>query len=378
MRPILPSLALLAGLVPATAAPVPAEERLETIRLPEGFTIELYARVPNARQMAWGDRGTLFVGTRRDGRVFAVTDDDRDGRGERVRTVASGLLLPSGVAFRDGALYVAAVNTILRFDDIENRLDDPPPPVVVTDRLPSARHHGWKVLGFGPDGYLYVPVGAPCNVCRVDGQFGRILRMRPDGSDLEVYAHGVRNSVGLAWHPVTGDLWFTDNGRDHLGDDLPPGELNRAAEAGLHFGFPFCHAGTLRDPEFGSLGRCAESEPPARALGPHVAPLGLAVHSGTHLPDRYRGAVFIAEHGSWNRSRKIGYRITVVPLADDHRTARGYETFAEGWLRGERAWGRPADVLEAPDGSLLVADDQAGNVYRIRYAGPAAAAAGRR
>jgi len=368
---------LLAGLAMFGTADSVADERLATIRLPDGFVIEPFADVPNARQMAWGEQGTLFVGTRRDGRVFAVTDDDGDGRGERVREIASGLQMPSGVAFRDGALYVGAVSTILRFDDIETRLDDPPAPVVVTDRLPSDQHHGWKVLGFGPDGYLYAPVGAPCNVCRVDGYYGSVLRMRPDGSEIEVYARGVRNSVGLAWHPVTGELWFTDNGRDHLGDDLPPCELNRARETGLHYGFPFCHAGTLRDPNLGGDGECADAEPPAQALGPHVAPLGLAIHSGTNVPDSYRGAVFIAEHGSWNRTRKIGYRITVVRLADDHRTALGYETFADGWLKNERAWGRPADVLEAPDGSLMVSDDRAGKVYRIRYVGGTMEAANR-
>ncbi|MCY4004507.1 MAG: PQQ-dependent sugar dehydrogenase [Rhodospirillales bacterium] len=368
---------LLAGLAVFGTADSVADERLATIRLPDGFVIEPFADVPNARQMAWGEQGTLFVGTRRDGRVFAVTDGDGDGRGERVREIASGLQMPSGVAFHDGALYVGAVSTILRFDDIESRLDNPPAPVVVTDRLPSDQHHGWKVLGFGPDGLLYAPVGAPCNVCRVDGYYGSVLRMRPDGSEIEVYARGVRNSVGLAWHPVTGELWFTDNGRDHLGDDLPPCELNRAREAGLHYGFPFCHAGTLRDPNLGGDGECADAEPPAQALGPHVAPLGLAIHSGTNLPDSYRGAVFIAEHGSWNRTRKIGYRITVVRLADDHRTALGYETFADGWLKNERAWGRPADVLEAPDGSLMVSDDRAGKVYRIRYVGGTMEAANR-
>ncbi|MCY3855756.1 MAG: PQQ-dependent sugar dehydrogenase [Rhodospirillales bacterium] len=368
---------LLAGLAVFGTADSVADERLATIRLPDGFVIEPFADVPNARQMAWGEQGTLFVGTRRDGRVFAVTDADGDGRGERVREIASGLQMPSGVAFHDGALYVGAVSTILRFDDIESRLDNPPAPVVVTDRLPSDQHHGWKVLGFGPDGLLYAPVGAPCNVCRVDGYYGSVLRMRPDGSEIEVYARGVRNSVGLAWHPVTGELWFTDNGRDHLGDDLPPCELNRAREAGLHYGFPFCHADTLRDPNLGGDGECTDAEPPAQALGPHVAPLGLAIHSGTNLPDSYRGAVFIAEHGSWNRTRKIGYRITVVRLADDHRTALGYETFADGWLKNERAWGRPADVLEAPDGSLMVSDDRAGKVYRIRYVGGVTEAANR-
>lgn len=365
----------LLALLLLTAAQLPgasgalAEDRLTQIRLPEGFVIEPFAEVPNARQMVWGDQGTLFVGTRQAGRVFAVTDDDGDGRGERVREIASGLRLPSGVAFRHGALYVGAVSKILRFDGIEARLDAPPDPVVVTDRLPTDTHHGWKVLSFGPDNHLYVPVGAPCNVCRADGYYGTVLRMRADGTDIEIYAQGVRNSVGLAWHPVTGELWFTDNGRDHLGDDLPPGELNRVGGPGLHYGFPFCHAGTIQDPGLGMDGDCADTEPPAQALGPHVAPLGLTIHSGNGIPDAYRGAVFIAEHGSWNRSRKIGYRITVVRLDDDQRTALSYEVFAEGWLRNERAWGRPADVLEAPDGSLLVADDQAGRIYRIRYVG---------
>ena len=264
MRTIVLTLLLGVGLfVPAGAK---EDDRLATIHLPEGFVIEPFAEVPNARQMAWGEKGTLFVGTRREGRVFAVTDEDGDGRGERVREVASGLRMPSGVAFRDGALYVAAVSTILRFDDIEARLDDPPAPVIVTDRLPSEEHHGWKVLEFGPDGLLYLPVGAPCDVCRTEGYHGSILRMHRDGSGIEVYARGLRNSVGLAWHPVTGELWFTDNGSDRLGPDLPPDELNRAPGPGLHYGFPFCHAGTLPDPVFGGDGRCADTEPPVRAL----------------------------------------------------------------------------------------------------------------
>ena len=259
------TLVLTLFLAAAFFGPVGAveDDRLATIHLPEGFVIEPFAEVPNARQMAWGEKGTLFVGTRREGRVFAVTDEDGDGRGERVREVASGLRMPSGVAFRDGALYVAAVSTILRFDDIESRLDDPPTPVIVTDRLPSDGHHGWKVLEFGPDGHLYFPVGAPCDVCRTEGYHGTILRMRPNGSGIEIYARGLRNSVGLAWHPVTGELWFTDNGSDHLGPELPPDELNRAPGPGLHYGFPFCHAGTLPDPVFGDDGRCADSEAPS-------------------------------------------------------------------------------------------------------------------
>lgn len=324
--------------------------------------VELVAVLP--------DPSTVLVYTRREGRVFAVTDEDGDGRGERVREIASGLRMPSGVAFRDGALYVAAVNTILRFDDIEARLDDPPAPAIVTDRLPSEGHHGWKVLEFGPDGLLYFPVGAPCDVCRTEGVHGTILRMHPDGSGIEIYARGLRNSVGLAWHPVTDELWFTDNGSDHLGPDLPPDELNRAPGPGLHYGFPFCHAGTLPDPEFGGDGHCGDTEPPVQALAAHVAPLGLAIHSGTNVPQAYRGAVFIAEHGPGNRSGTIGYRVSVVRLAEDHRTALDYAVFAQGWYGNGRGWGRPADILEARDGSLMVSDDRAGRIYRIRYVGP--------
>ena len=265
MRTIVLTLLLSVALfVPAAAK---EDDRLATIHLPEGFVIETFAEVPNARQMAWGEKGTLFVGTRRDGRVFAVTDEDGDGRGERVREVASGLRMPSGVAFHDGALYVAAVSTILRFDGIESRLDDPPAPAIVTDRLPSEGHHGWKVLEFGPDGLLYLPVGAPCDVCRTEGFHGTILRMQRDGSGIEVYARGLRNSVGLAWHPLTGELWFTDNGSDHLGPDLPPDELNRAPGPGLHYGFPFCHAGTLPDPVFVVKHALLTPRNPARSMG---------------------------------------------------------------------------------------------------------------
>ena len=241
--------------------------------------------------------------------------------------------------------------------------------MIVTDRLPSEGHHGWKVLEFGPDGLLYLPVGAPCDVCRTEGFHGTILRMHRDGSGIEVYARGLRNSVGLTWHPVTGELWFTDNGSDHLGPELPPDELNRAPGPGLHYGFPFCHAGTLPDPVFSGDGRCADTEPPTKAVAPHVAPLGLAIHSGTNMPKAYRGAGFIAEHGPGNRSGTIGYRVSVVRLADDHRTALGYAAFAQGWYGNGRAWGRPADILEARDGSILVSDDRAGRIYRIRYVG---------
>jgi glucose/arabinose dehydrogenase len=342
---------------------------LEQIRLPAGFTIELLARVPGARELTFGANGTLFAGST-NGRVYAIAATPAGG-GETatVRTIESGLRDPAGVAFRDGSLYVSAVSRILRFDDIEGRLDNPPAPVVVSDRFPTDGHHGRKFIAFGPDGKLYVPVGAPCNVCKPEpDRYANIMRMNPDGSNLETYVRGIRNSVGFDWHPRTGELWFTSNGRDLLGDDVPPDTLNRAPRAGEHFGFPYCHAGTIPDPQFGAEQPCSAFAPPARLLGPHVAALGMRFYTGTQFPQRYRNQIFIAEHGSWNRSRKIGYRVTVVTL-DASGKPVSYEPFAEGWLQGQAAWGRPADVEVAPDGSLLVADDAAGAIYRIRYAG---------
>ena len=279
--------------------------------------------------------------------------------------------MPNGVAFRDGALYVAEVNRVLRYDGIESRLDDPPEPVVLNDQLPTERAHGWKYLGFGPDGKLYVPVGAPCNICDRTGEdprFGTILRMNPDGTEEEIFAHGVRNSVGFDWHPGTGDLWFTNNGRDRLGDETPPDTLHHAPEPGLHFGYPFCHGGDLQDPEFSNRS-CSEFRAPARKLDPHVAAIGMTFYTGSMFPESFRNQVIIAEHGSWNRTDEaghIGYRLTVVRLEGDE--AVGYETFVDGWLGADNEWwGRPADVLMLPDGSLLVSDDTAHAIYRITY-----------
>jgi glucose/arabinose dehydrogenase len=348
------------------AAPVSRGEDLplEKIKLPPGFAIELLARVPNAREMALGARGTLFVGSADAGKVYAVVA--RPAGPVSVTTIANGLSRPVGVAFHNGALYVSAVSRILRFDDIESRLDNPPRPVVVSDRFPSDTHHGWKFIAFGPDGKLYVPVGAPCNVCEPDpDRYAVITRMNPDGSGLEVYARGLRNSVGFDWDPRTRELWFTNNGRDLLGDDSPPDTLNHAPKPGLNFGFPYCHAGAIADPEFGKKHSCNEFAMPAQQLGPHVASLGMRFYTGTQFPSAYRDRVFIAEHGSWNRSRKIGYRITTVRVENNRAVA--YEPFATGWLQGETAWGRPADVLVMPDGALLVSDDLAGAIYRIRY-----------
>ncbi|MEJ2312449.1 MAG: sorbosone dehydrogenase family protein [Gemmatimonadales bacterium] len=364
---------VLLGLLPLLAFGVirltgQSDPQLELIELPPGFVIEVYASdVPGARSLALGPDGTVFVGSWQAGKVYALTDRDGAGGIETI-TIASGLDIPNGVALRDGALYVAETSRVLRFDDIEARLADPPDPVVIVDGFPTERLHGWRFIAFGPDGMLYMSVGAPCNVCKEeDERFASIMRMNPDGSGPEIFAHGVRNSVGFDWHPETGDLWFTDNGRDRLGDDRPPDELNRAPRAGLHFGFPYCHGGDIPDPDFGTERACTEFTPPAQQLGPHVASIGMRFYTGSSFPLEYRNGIFIAEHGSWNRSEKIGYRVTFVKLDGDE--AVGYEPFAQGWLQGEDAWGRPTDLLVMPDGSLLVSDDRMGAVYRISYGG---------
>jgi len=344
-----------------------ADVHLDYIRMPEGFRIAVFAdNVPGARSMAWGRDGILFVGTRDEGKVYAVVDRNRDHRAERVVVIADGLDMPNGVAYRNSSLYVAEVSRVLRYDGIDNRLDDPPPPVVVRDDFPTDGHHGWKYIGFGPDDRLYVPVGAPCNVClKEDKRYAAILRMRPDGTNLEVFASGIRNTVGFDWHPVTAELWFTNNGRDWMGDDTPPETLHRADRIGRHFGFPYCHAGTLPDPEYGDQAPCSRFDPPAARMPAHVAPLGMTFYRGERFPEAYRTNIFIAEHGSWNRSAPVGYRVTRMVL-ENNRVVR-YEPFAEGWLRSRKAWGRPVDVIETPEGDLLVSDDRAGVIYRITY-----------
>jgi len=365
--PLSPMVLLIAcaigGIWPAASLGLP----LDQIKLPPGFEISIYATdVKNARSMVLSPGGILFVGTRSAGNVYAVVDRDGDFKADEVITIAKGLDMPNGVAFLNGALYVAEVNRILRFDDIEKRLNGSSQPVVVNGAFPTDRHHGWKFMRFGPDGWLYVPVGAPCNICKVDpNRYAVIMRMRPDGTGLETFARGIRNTVGFDWHPQTRELWFTDNGRDWLGDDRPPDELNRAPEPGLHFGYPHCHGGTMVDPEYGVGHACSEFTSPVQNLGPHVAALGMRFYTGAMFPAEYHQQIFISEHGSWNRTDPIGYRLTLVRL--DGNRAVAYEPFAEGWLQDRHAWGRPVDVLVMPDGSLLVSDDYANVIYRIRY-----------
>ncbi|MGH7784532.1 MAG: PQQ-dependent sugar dehydrogenase, partial [Candidatus Binatia bacterium] len=278
---------------------------LKDIKLPPGFEISLYATVPNARSLALTPKGTLFVGTRED-KVYAIPSAAGVDGAKKPLTIARNLNMPNGVAFRDGALYVAEINRVLRYDDIESRLNNPSKPVVLTESFPKDRSHGWKFIAFGPDGMLYVPVGAPCNICEPDeNRYANITRMKVDGGKPEVFAKGIRNTVGFDWHPATKELWFTDNGRDRLGDDTPPDELNHAPKPGLHFGYPYCHGGDIPDDQFGKKRACNEFTPPAQKLGPHVAALGMRFYTGTMFPSEYRNQILIAEHGSWNRSTPI-------------------------------------------------------------------------
>ncbi len=338
---------------------------LDTIRLPPGFQIGIYAdQVPEARSMVLGPDCTVFVGSK-GGNVYALTNPHCGPKSEETIVIARGLRSPNGVAFRAGSLYVAEINRVWRYDDILQTLRSPRHPALVTDALPPEEWHGLKVIRFGPDNWLYFGIGMPCNVCEKPDPYGTIMRMRPDGSGMAVYARGVRNSVGFDWNPETRELWFTDNGRDLLGDDVPPDELNFAPKPGMNFGFPYCHGGTVADPEFGNKHPCSQFTPPAQNLGAHVASLGMRFSTGTTFPSEYRRGIFIAEHGSWNRSRKVGYRVTFVGV--DRGRVTGYRPFAEGWLQGERAWGRPVDVQVMPDGALLVSDDQTGTIYRISY-----------
>lgn len=341
---------------------------LDEIKLPKGFEISVFAKVENARSLALSDKGTVFVGNRAKDKVYAIRDEDGDFAADKVYVIAEGLTMPNGVAFKDGALYVAEVNRILKFDNIDENLENPPKPEVIYDEFPTEKHHGWKFIAFGPDDKLYVPVGAPCNICESEDEvFASITRMNPDGSELEVFSHGVRNSVGFDWHPESKALWFTNNGRDMMGDDIPDDELNRAPEKDLHFGYPYCHAGDVKDPEFGEKRPCEDFTPPAYKLGAHVAAIGMRFYKGDMFPDSYQNQILIAKHGSWNRTEKSGYQLTKVTVVDGKAT--GEEIFAEGWLNEatQEVWGRPADVQELADGSLLVSDDFADVIYRISY-----------
>ena len=354
----------------APAAAPPESLPLPSIKLPPGFSISIYASgLRDARSLALSPKGIVYVGSQV-GNVYAVVDRNRDGKADEVHTIATGLKTPNGVAWKDGALYVAEISRVLRYDGIDDKLASPPKPVVVSDAFPGDTHHGWKFIRFGPDGKLYVPVGAPCNICEKDNPIYSTITRLGAGGKPEIVARGIRNTVGFDWHPQTHELWFTDNGRDMLGDDVPPDELNRAPKAGMNFGFPYCHAGRIADPEYGKKHACSEFTPPARELGPHVAAIGMRFYTGSMFPAEYRNGMFIAMHGSWNRTSKQGYNVMHASVGRDGKVT--LKPFLEGFLQDAKAdppmWGRPVDVLVMKDGALLVSDDYNGIVYRVSYA----------
>jgi len=343
---------------------------LNTIKLPQGFKIEVFAEVPDARSMAVSPSGIVYVGNKDQDKVYAVQDTNGDNKADKRWVIASGLNMPNGVAFHEGDLYIAEVSRIVKLQGIESKLENPPSPIVISDDYPSETHHGWKYIAFGPDGKLYVPVGAPCNICESKNEiYASITRLNKDGSGREIFAKGVRNSVGFTWHPETKELWFTDNGRDSMGDNIPSCELNHAPKVGLHFGYPYCHEGSVKDPEFGDKRPCSDFSPPADKLGPHVAPLGLKFYNGAMFPASYKNQIFVAEHGSWDRSKKSGHNVSLVRF--NNNKVAGHEVFASGWLNDatQKVWGRPVDILVLKDGSLLISDDQAGVIYRVTYSG---------
>jgi len=358
IKQILTALSILPLTVCSQVKMHPAEN-LSKLMLPKGYKIEIYAaNVPNARAMDFAEDGTLFAGSMAEGKVYAIRPD------RSVIVIDDSLEMPTGLDYYSGDLYVAAISRILKYENILQTMDSMPEPVVVNGNFPADKWHGWKFIRVGPDEKLYIPVGAPCNVCIPDKVwYARILRMSLDGQTLEYVAEGVRNTVGFDWDPASGAFWFTDNGRDEMGDDIPPDELNKSRVAGEHYGFPYVH-GKILDPEFWpqrpkNIGFIS----PIFELPAHVAALGMRFYTGEMFDEKYRGGIFIAEHGSWNRSKKTGYRVSFVTVRSER--AIEYEVFAGGWLQGETAWGRPADVQVGPDGSLFVSDDLAGCIYRI-------------
>ena len=351
--------------VPAPPFPTPADKlAVAQLKLPKGFKVDVYASgIANARSLRIGDKGTVFISNRQLDKVYAIVE--RNGKRE-TKVIASGLDRPNGLAFHNGTLYIGEGTKISKLEKIEDQLDNPPQPVVIYDDLPNHQSHGWKFIAIGPDNKLYINVGAPCNICIPPEENAQIRRVNLDGSGAELFARGVRNSVGFDWHPMTKELYFTDNGRDWLSEDLPEDELNRVTKAGQHFGFPYCHQGNFTDREFGWGRSCDEFVKPVALLGPHSAALGMRFYTGKMFPETYRNAIFIARHGSWNRTKKIGGDVVVAKLNKDG-TVKSVEPFITGFLQNNEYWGRPVDVHFMKDGSLLVSDDYAGAIYRVTY-----------
>lgn len=350
------------------AEPSNHQSLLKQLHAPLGFTLSIFAdNLPNARSLALGDNGVVFVGSGTEGKVYAVQDSNNDGVADKRYVIANHLYLPNGVAYKGNSLYVAEVNRIIRFDQITQQLANPPKPVVVYDQFPSDQHHGWKYLRFGPDNKLYTSVGAPCNICEPEKSiYSSLVRLNTDGSGFELLARGVRSSVGFDWQPETDALFFTDNGRDYLGDDLPPDELNRWTSIGEHFGFPYCHGGDIPDPEHAAGKKCREFTAPVWKIKAHMAPLGLRFYRGKQFPVEFKNQLFVAEHGSWNRSDPQGYRVALVKFKRGKPVSE--EVFIDGWLTNNgNVLGRPVDILEMPDGSLLISDDKLGIIYQIKH-----------
>lgn len=363
----LPTLKEITNTAPAKIVHQTSDPKLQHIKLPENFVINYYAPdVPGARSLTQSETGIVFVGTRKEGVVYALVDNNQDGRADERFVVDDNLNTPNGVAYKDGDLYVAEISRILRYKNIDQTFHNNPSPEIFFDGYPKDTHHGWKYIAFGTDGSLYVPVGAPCNICNPSDPYASITKLGDDGKSYQVIARGIRNTVGFAWHPITGNLWFTDNGRDWLGDNAPEDELNVVTSPEQNFGYPNCHAGRILDPQFGKTGDCDTSQTPAINLAPHVAALGLHFYQGDQFPSQYKTKAFIAEHGSWNSTVPVGYRVSTLDIQAD--SASNYQTFASGWLdeTGD-ALGRPVDILELADGSILISDDFAGAIYKISY-----------
>ena len=363
-----------AKLAPVVAPPLPTapdKVPLAKLKVPAGFNIEVYAAgMANARSLALGDKGTVFVGSRLVDKVYAIVN--KDGK-RTVKVLESGLYRPNGVAFKDGTLYIAELSKISKIDKVEDVLDNPPKPTVIYDNLPKDEAHGWKFIAIGPDNKLYIPVGQPGNNVLHDDAHGQIRRINLDGSGAEVVALGVRNSVGFDWNPENKQLYFTDNGRDWMSEDVPQDKLNRVSKLGEDFGVPYCYQGNIPDPEFGWGHSCSDYTPPVGLMGPHVAALGMRFYTGNMFPKSYKNAIIVARHGSWNRSKKAGGDVAIVKLNKDG-TVKSIEPFITGFLENNNYVGRPVDVMQMKDGSLLVSDDWNGAVYRVTYGKPKVAA----
>jgi glucose/arabinose dehydrogenase len=358
----------LAPVPPRLTATAPADIPLARLQLPPGFKAELWAHgMPGARAMVRGDAGKIYVGTRTIGRVYEVTD----GGGARShRVVVDKLTQPAGVAFSNGALYVMAIDKVLRFDGIESNPAAAPVDLTAAFNLPREQHHNWKYIRFGPDGKLYVPFGAPCNICEHPPEYGQIRRYNADGSGMEVLARGVRNSVGFDFHPLTRELWFTNHGRDWMGDDTPDDTFNRLSGMGQDFGFPYCHAGSIADRDIRRDDPCRGVARPVALLGPHAAAMGVQFYTGSQFPGEYRHAALIVRKGSWNRTQRSGYDVVAVRANPDGSHAQ-VTPFITGFMdpATQAFWGRPAYLLQMPDGALLLSDEQTGAIYRISYTG---------